>query len=89
MMTDPFTIRIFIPNGNPDQILLVDRLNWTGLGIKFSRLHWEEVSKRPEFSKPGVYILFEDRESELPRLYIGLAENLHTRINQHTDLATV
>lgn len=83
-MTEPFTIRLYVPNGSPDQILLVDRLNWTGLGIKFSRLHWEEVGKRHEFSKPGIYILFEERESELPRLYIGLAENLHTRINQHT-----
>jgi hypothetical protein len=83
-MAEPFTIRFFVPNGNPDQILLVDRLNWTGLGIKFSRLYWEEVNKRPEFSKPGIYILIEDQESELPRLYIGLAENLHIRINQHT-----
>ena len=31
-MPDPFTIRIFVPNGDPEGVRLVDRMNWTGAG---------------------------------------------------------
>ena len=28
----PFTIRIFVPDGDPEGFRLIDRMNWTGLG---------------------------------------------------------
>ena len=34
-MADPFTIRIFVPDGEPDGVRLIDRMNWTGVGIAF------------------------------------------------------
>jgi integrase len=33
MASDPFTIRIFAPDGNPEGVRIIDRLNWTGLGM--------------------------------------------------------
>ena len=29
MSTDPFTIRIFVPDGDPEGIRIIDRMNWT------------------------------------------------------------
>ena len=33
MASDLFTIRIFAPDGNPEGVRIIDRLNWTGLGM--------------------------------------------------------
>jgi hypothetical protein len=29
-MGEPFTIRIFVPDGDPQGVKIVERLNWTG-----------------------------------------------------------
>jgi len=29
-MADPFTIHIFVPEGDPEGVRLIDRMNWTG-----------------------------------------------------------
>ena len=36
-MAEPFTIRIFVPDGDPEGVRLIDRMNWTGLGVVFRR----------------------------------------------------
>ena len=36
-MTEPFNIRIFVPDGDPGGTRLIDRMNWTGLGVVFRR----------------------------------------------------
>jgi hypothetical protein len=51
MASDPFTIRIFVPDGNPEGVRIIDRMNWTGLGIAFPRDQWMHVRQRNEFSK--------------------------------------
>jgi hypothetical protein len=56
-MPDPFTIRIFVPDGNPEGLRIIDWMNWTGQGIVFPREEWVKIRHRAEFSKPGVYIL--------------------------------
>ena len=84
-MTDPFTIKIFVPDGEPDGVRIVDRMNWTGTGIVFPRIKWNEVSRRPEFTKIGIYILFgyEEGEEDIPTIYIGQADGLRNRIDTH------
>src|SRR5271170_7996757 len=57
IMTEPFTIRVYVPDGDPDGVRIVDRLNWTGVGVVFPRELWQNVSKRAEFGRTGVYIL--------------------------------
>jgi hypothetical protein len=84
-MPDPFTIRIFVPDGDPEGIRLIDRMNWTGLGIVFPRAKWPEVQKRAEMKQTGVYVLvgYQNEDDELPTLYIGQADGVRNRIDSH------
>ena len=80
---DPFTLRIFVPDGDPEGVRIIDRMNWTGLGIVFPREKWPATKQRPEFSRPGVYILtgYRSAEDELPTVYIGESDVLRSRID--------
>lgn len=83
-MADPFTIRIFVPDGDPEGVRLIDRMNWTGLGLAFPRSKWAEVCKRKAFAGAGVYILVGFLEDDdLPTIYIGQADRLRNRIETH------
>lgn len=84
-MPDPFTIRIFVPDGNPDGVRLIDRMNWTGQGIVFPREIWREARNRPELDRIGIYILvgYENEDDDLPTLYIGQTDGLRGRIDDH------
>ncbi|MBD2341450.1 GIY-YIG nuclease family protein [Calothrix sp. FACHB-156] len=87
-MADPFTIRIFVANGDPEGVRIIDRMNWTGLGIAFPRDKWLETRSRSEFDRTGVYILvgYEGKEDdELPTLYIGQSDGVRNRINSHYE----
>src|SRR5712691_975515 len=54
-VADPYTIRIFVPDGNPEGLRVIDRMNWTGLGIAFPREEWPKIKQRTEFARAGVY----------------------------------
>lgn len=84
-MADPFTIRIFVPDGDPEGIRLIDRMNWTGMGLVFPRTKWSEVKKRPEMQRTGIYILvgYRHEDEDLPTLYIGQADGIYSRIESH------
>ena len=85
-MPEPYTIRIFVVDGDPDGVKIVDRSNWTGWGIAFPRSAWPEVSKRKEFGQLGVYILTgptEDADDDLPTVYVGQADVVRSRIGTH------
>ena len=83
-MTDPYTIRIFVPDGNPEGLRIIDRMNWTGLGIAFPREDWPKVKQRAEFGRPGVYILIgRVTDDDLPTIYIGQGDVVKSRIDEH------
>ena len=84
-MPDPFTIRIFVPDGDPEGVRLIDRMNWTGLGLVFPRIKWPEIKPRPEFDRTGVYILvgYVAEEDDLPTIYIGQSDSVRNRIDSH------
>jgi len=84
-MPDPFTLRIFVPDGDPEGVRLIDRMNWTGLGIAFPRSKWMEVRQRSEFNRAGVYILvgYQEDKDDLPTIYIGKADGVRNRIETH------
>ena len=48
-MPDAFTLRMFVPDGDPEGVRFIDRMNWTGLGVVFPRSKWPEVRNRAEF----------------------------------------
>lgn len=86
-MSDPFTLRIFVPSGDPEGVRIVDRMNWTGRGYFLPRDRWSEIKARPDLSHPGVYVLIGYETDELgadrPVVYIGQTEDVKTRIDQH------
>jgi hypothetical protein len=65
-------------------VRLIDRMNWTGLGVVFPRQKWPEVRQRSEFLRAGVYVLVGYQgEDDLPTLYIGQADGVKSRIESH------
>lgn len=83
-MADPYTIRIFVPNGNPEGLRVIDRMNWTGLGIAFPREDWPKIKTRADFTRSGVYILVgRVTDDDLPTIYIGQGDVVGNRIDSH------
>jgi hypothetical protein len=88
-MSKPFTLKIFVADGDPEGIRIVETMNWTGRGIVFPRTKWLDASKRNEFDGAGVYILTgygetQDADDEdQPTAYIGQTDNLRSRIGDH------
>ncbi len=81
-----FSIRLFIPCGDPEGLRIVEKWNWNGQGIVFPRFLWPEVRKRPELDRTGVYILWGLGESEhLPRAYVGESSQLVSRLTSHAQ----
>ena len=84
-MPDAFTLRMFVPDGDPEGVRFIDRMNWTGLGIVFPRSKWPEVRNRAEFGLTGVYILtgYSEEDEDLPMVYVGQADGVKSRIDSH------
>lgn len=84
-MSNPFTIRIFVPEGDPEGIRIIDRLTSTGKLLVFPRTAWEKVKNRPELNQTGIYILsgYANPEDELITIYIGQTDIVRSRIDQH------
>ena len=85
-MSKPFTIRVFVPDGDPKGTKIIEQLNWTGIGVAFPRAAWPELSKnRGEFARAGVYVLVGPAEGEddLPTVYVGQGDVIRNRISDH------
>jgi hypothetical protein len=77
------SIRIFLVDGTPDGLRLVEKSNWTGLGIVCPRSEYAQARQRAEFSRPGIYVLVGPGETALPQIYVGEAEELRARLDNH------
>ena len=83
-MANPFTLKIFVVNGDPDGLRLVERSNWTGKAVMFPRAIFTEVRSRDEFNQTGVYLLLGPRDSgEGEMLYIGEGDPVRPRLESH------
>lgn len=79
-----FSIRIFMPDGEPDGLRIVEKSNWTGRGVVCPRSLYSSAKSREEFLKAGVYVLTgPSDDGDLPRVYIGEAESVRPRLDQH------
>jgi len=80
----PFSIKIFVPDGDPDGLKVIERSNWNGRALSFPRSLLPEVKKRAEFSNTGVYMLLGPREDgEGQMLYIGEGDPVRPRLESH------
>ena len=83
-MADSYTIRIYIPNGDPEGLRIISRMDWTGSGVVFPREDWPNIKQRPEFGYAGVYILIgHAADDDLPTLYIGQGDVVRARLESH------
>jgi len=80
-----YTIRIFVADGDPEGVRVIDQMNWTGIGVAFPRGLWPKVKTRKEFDRAGLYILvgYGETDDELPRIYVGEGDGIRARIDQH------
>lgn len=82
-MSKPYTIRLFVPDGDPNTFKIIDKMNWTGIGLEISREAWIKHKSRRELEQAGIYILFGYQEEDMPTLYIGQGDGVKSRIESH------
>ncbi len=84
-MKSPYTVRIFVADGEPDGIRVIDKMNWTGKCIVFPREKWSTVKQQQLIDAPGVYVLvgYSADDEELPILYIGEGDGIQSRVDSH------
>jgi hypothetical protein len=81
----PTSIRIFLTDGSPDGIRVVEKSNWTGRAVVASRTQLPDALQRDELTRPGVYVLAGSSDDGEPMLYIGEADVLGERLRNHAS----
>lgn len=82
--TKAFTLRIFVVDGDPDGLRVVDRTNWNGKALVFPRTVLPTVKHRSEFVQTGVYLLIGPRpDGEGDMLYVGEGDPVRPRLENH------
>lgn len=78
------SIRLFLVSGRPDGLITAELINWTGHTLVGGIDDLPALLARPEAVRPGVYFLLgDDGDPTLPKLYIGETENIRERLIQH------
>ncbi len=78
------TIRVYLDDGSVSGIRHAEIVNWTGQAVSSPRSKIKELASWDESKKPGVYFLFGvDEESGEDAVYIGEAENVFDRLQNH------
>jgi hypothetical protein len=84
MSYQPFTLKIFVADGDPDGLRVIERSNWIGKVLVFPRLLFPEIKKRSEFNQTGVYLLLGPRpDGEGEMLYVGEGDPVRPRLESH------
>jgi len=80
----PYSIKIFLPGGDPEGLRTIEKSNWSGAGIVIPRALMGEARGRRELNRTGVYVLLgPPEESGLPRVYVGEGDPIKPRLDQH------
>lgn len=84
MTSTPFSLRIFVADGDPDGLRIVDKSNWIGKALVFPRALLPQVKARPELAQTGVYLLLGPRpDGEGEMLYVGEGDPIRPRLERH------
>lgn len=85
-MPRPQTIQIFLPAGDPRGMRVAEITTRIVRVIEVPRSQLGEFLKTPEAQQVGLYFLMgEQSEAGLPRVYIGQSGNVGTRLVQHNQ----
>lgn len=80
----PFSLRIFVADGDPDGLRVVERSNWVGKALMFPRTIFPSIKQRSEFTQAGVYLLVGPRDDgEGDQIYIGEGDPVKPRLDNH------
>ena len=83
-MSTPFSLRIFVADGDPDGLRIVEKSNWIGKALVFPRALLPQVKARPELAQTGVYLLLGPRpDGEGDMLYVGEGDPIRPRLERH------
>ena len=83
-MNQPLSIKIFLAKGSASSLRTAEISNWSGKAIACSRKELDELAKRDEAIRPGVYFLIgNDIDTGEPSAYVGEAEEVAKRLKQH------
>ncbi|HCS21844.1 MAG TPA: DUF4357 domain-containing protein [Bacteroidetes bacterium] len=77
------TIKIFLIDGDPNGRMSCELSNWTGKAYKIPRIKVKECTDRDDMQSTGVYFLFGRDDEGKDMVYIGEAETILKRLNQH------
>lgn len=85
-MKESATVKIFLTEGDPASVRTAEISNWTGKAVAGPRSQLELILQRDEAKKPGIYFLTGiNSETGKPRVYIGEAEIIRSRMKNHLD----
>lgn len=79
------TIKIFLIDGDPNGRMSCELSNWTGKAYKIPRIKVKDCVDREDLVSTGVYLLFGKNEEGKELVYIGEAESILKRLNQHLN----
>jgi hypothetical protein len=77
------TIKIFLIDGDPNGRMSCELSNWSGKAYKIPRIKIKDCTDRNDLTSTGVYLLFGRDDEGKEQVYIGEAENILKRLNQH------
>lgn len=77
------TIKIFLIDGDPNGRMSCELSNWSGKAYKIPRIKIKDCIDREDLISTGVYLLFGKNEEDKDQVYIGEAESIIKRLNQH------
>lgn len=77
------TIKIFLFDSDPNGRMSCELSNWTGKAYKIPRIKIRECTDREDLGNTGVYLLFGKDDEGKDQVYIGEAESILKRLNQH------
>jgi uncharacterized protein DUF4357 len=83
VMIQKQTVKIFLAEGNPTGLRVLELFNWNGRGVIIPRDRMEYASTRTDLDTQGVYLLLGDTENGERVLYVGESENVRNRIRSH------
>ena len=82
----PFSIHMFLLDGTPDGIKIIEKSNWIGKAVAFPRGRFADLRRRKEFGNTGVYVLVGGGGTEtLPAIYVGEGDPVTDRLTSHYE----
>ncbi len=78
-----FSLKLFLAEGSPSGLKILEKSNWSGVGIVCPRPRFGALKNRDEFARAGIYVLIGGSDnSDVPLVYIGEADPVRARLEQ-------